>query len=337
MASLSRRIGTWTAILALLALALAGTVLYQAHQALSLERTPLPDPSDVTRRLEAQEKEGPVRLYWINTASQKLPTSGVMDTADTAEGEREFEMSFPAFVLEWADGRLLLVDTGMDEAGAQAFGAPLSAIGLAEAMQPHISVADALGPDRQRVKGVLFTHLHADHVGGLSALCASGDIKARAFMGDAQAHRPNFTTSGGLDQVIDANCTEIEIPSAEVLTSVPGFPGVGMIAAAGHTPGSQLIVARIGSGPSATNVVFTGDIVNHSQAIPLDRGKPFLYRTFLVPEDETRQSALRGFLRSLHDQHGFVVLVSHDQGALENAGLTAWSGSAAPITLGAPD
>ncbi|MFP6639499.1 MAG: ABC transporter substrate-binding protein [Myxococcota bacterium] len=335
MSSVSRRIGKWTAGLALIALIVAGALLYQAHRAISLERVPLPSPSHLADRLEAEEAHGPIRLYWINTASQTLPTSGVMDTAGTAEGDLEFEMSFPAFVLEWADGRLLLVDAGMDEAGARSFGAPLSAMGLAEAMRPHTSVADALGDARKRVKGIVFTHLHADHVGGLSALCQTGEVDARVFMTDAQSKRPNFTTSGGLEQVLEANCVETETPVAEALAPVPGFPGVGIIAAAGHTPGSQLIVARIGSGPSARNVVFTGDIVNHAQAIPLDRGKPFLYRTFLVPEDESRQSSLRGFLRDLHDRQGFGLLVSHDQRALEDAGVTAWSQSLPPITLGA--
>ena len=46
---------------------------------------------DVAARLEAEEAQGPVGLYWINTASQTLPTSGVMDTAGTAEGDLEFD------------------------------------------------------------------------------------------------------------------------------------------------------------------------------------------------------------------------------------------------------
>ncbi|MFP8878870.1 MAG: MBL fold metallo-hydrolase, partial [Myxococcota bacterium] len=286
-------------------------------------------------RLEDEQALGPVRLYWINTASQTLPTSGVMDTLDPAEADQPFEMSFPAFVLEWADGRLLLVDAGMDEAGARSFGAPLSAIGLADAMRPHISLADALGDARKRIEGIVFTHLHADHVGGLEALCQSGQVDARVFMTEAQATRPNFTTSGGLEVVRDADCVEIESPLAGALASLPGFAGVGVIAAAGHTPGSQLIVARVGSGPSARNVVFTGDIVNHTQAIALDRGKPLLYRTLLVPEDEPRQSSLRAFLRDLHDREGFDLLVSHDEGALAGAGLRSWSGVLPPITLGA--
>jgi hypothetical protein len=74
-------------------------------------------------------------------------------------------------------------------------------------------------------------------------------------------------------------------------------------------------------------VVFTGDIVNQAEAIPLDRGKPLLYRTFIVPEDEVRQSSLRKFLRNLEEEHDFSSLVSHDQARLEASGLSVWPDS----------
>ncbi len=71
-------------------------------------------------------------------------------------------------------------------------------------------------------------------------------------------------------------------------------------------------------------MVFTGDIVNHAQAITLNRGKPLLYRTFIVPEDESRQATLRKFLKKLEQDHAFTPLVSHDQTRLEGSGLKPW-------------
>lgn len=321
MSNTTRRMLQWITILVLIALIGLGVTLFSAHRTIANKRVPLPHPDQLVARLEAEEDQGPKALYWINTASQKMTTSSVMDTLDETEANREFRMSFPAFVLEWADGRLLLVDAGMDEDDARAFGRPLSATGLADPIQPHISVSDALGDARRRVEGILFTHLHADHVGGLDALCGSGQVEASVFMTQNQSQTPNFTTSRGLETIREADCVNLEALAVEPVMSAPGFPGVAIVAAAGHTPGSQLIVARIGSGAEARNVVFTGDIVNHTEAIEFDRAKPLLYRTFVVPEDETRQSSLRTMLLNLHAQYGFALLVSHDERALEAAGL----------------
>ena len=326
MARSSRTILKWTAGFLLIMLAVVSLVLGRAHRDIAEERSPLPPPAKIVKTLKAQEAEGPRQLYWINTASQTVPTSGVMDTLETDDVDSDFVMSFPSFILEWADGRLLLVDVGMDESGAVEFGAPLEMLGMAEPMKPLVSVNDKLGQAREKVQGITFTHLHADHVGGIKALCQSGDFAASVFMTEAQAERPNFTTSGGLDLLRETDCIRLRTSRKGPVYSLEGFPGVGLIRAAGHTPGSQLVVARIGSGPTAQNVVFTGDIVNHAEAIPLDRGKPLLYRTFIVPEDETRQASLRKFLAELEQEHAFTPLVSHDQTRLETSPFKAWPG-----------
>jgi glyoxylase-like metal-dependent hydrolase (beta-lactamase superfamily II) len=198
---------------------------------------------------------------------------------------------------------------------------------MADPMQPHTSVAEGLGEASRKVDGVIFTHLHADHVGGIEALCESNNFKARVFTTEAQAERPNFTTSGGRNLLLETDCISLTTLHEGPLHSLDDFPGIAIIHAGGHTPGSQLVVARIGSGPTARNVVFTGDIVNQAEAIPLDRGKPLLYRTFIVPEDEVRQSSLRKFLRNLEEEHDFSSLVSHDQARLEASGLSVWPDS----------
>jgi glyoxylase-like metal-dependent hydrolase (beta-lactamase superfamily II) len=100
---------------------------------------------------------------------------------------------------------------------------------------------------------------------------------------------------------------------------VPGFPGVHVVAAGGHTPGSQIVVARVGD----QGYVVTGDTVNHLEGVRQDLPKPFLYRLLVVPEWEARQRELRSFLRALEDQ-GLRLLVPHDQASLEASGVGRW-------------
>jgi hypothetical protein len=62
-----------------------------------------------------------------------------------------------------------------------------------------------------------------------------------------------------------------------------------------------------------------------------DISKPFFYRTFIVPEDDARLGELRRLLKRLHDEHGFTLLVSHDQQALAASGVRLWwIGKSAP-------
>jgi glyoxylase-like metal-dependent hydrolase (beta-lactamase superfamily II) len=219
----------------------------------------------------------------------------------------------------------LLIDTGMTREGALEFGRPLQWLGGAAPMEPHGSAAAQLGDARQRVQGVVFTHLHSDHVGGITELCAGLDHPLHVFMDEAQAERPNYTTRSGLTLVEKSTCVREErLPDAR-LKPVPGFDGVFVIDAGGHTPGSQIIVAVIVGPDGGHGYIFTGDIVNNIDGVTDDIPKPFLYSLLMVPEDGSRLAQLRRYLKELHEGNNFTLLVSHDQRALEQSGVPAWS------------
>lgn len=309
-------------LLGLLLLAAAG--LAWAHWAIRQERAPLPDAAAIAAAARAGG-DLPIRLAMVNTASQAMPRSTVLDAGADPHPHEAYVMSHPAFVLEWADGRLLLVDAGMTPAQAQDFGVALEWLGGAQAMVAHGAVADGLGAAAARAGGIVFTHLHSDHVGGLAGLCDAAPQRPLAvFMTDAQAQRPNYTTRGGLQAVADAPCARPSAPGPGPLAALPGFPGVYVIAAAGHTPGSQIVLAFVQDGAAVRPYAFTGDIVNALDGALADVPKPLLYRTLVVPEDGDRQAELRAFLRRLRDDAGFTLLVSHDQRALERAGVPAF-------------
>ena len=86
----------------------------------------------------------PLRVSVINTASQPMARSGVLDAERDPDSAQPYVMSHPSFVLEWADGRILLIDTGMTPEQATAFGKPIQMIRDAQPIEPHQSTADAL-------------------------------------------------------------------------------------------------------------------------------------------------------------------------------------------------
>ena len=316
-----KRVVAGATLLVLAAVVLAGVGLVRAHAGVRRERVALPDAAALLAG--ANDADRPVRLAWINTASQPMPRSGVLDPHLDPRPNAAYVMSHPAFVLEWADGRVLLVDTGMNRQQARAFGRPIEWLSGGAAIQPHGSTAEHLGDARSRVRGVVFTHLHSDHTGGILDLCAGRDAALPVFMTEAAATRPNYTTRPGLDDVARSGCARIERLTDGAALAVGGFPGVRVIAAGGHTPCSQVVVADVHGADGDRRYVFTGDIANHIDGIEGNVPKPLLYSLLMVPEDGPRLYELRGYLHDMRER-GATLLVSHDQLQLEASGVPPW-------------
>jgi len=320
-----KRVALVLVALLVLVVGAAAVALLRAHRAIDRETPALPSLESIAAvaGVATIVDDPPRQLSVINTASQTMPRKAVLDPARDPHPDEPYVMSYPAFVLRWRDGRLLLIDAGMSRAAAVSFGKPVEWLGGADAIVPHASVGEALGDASAQVGAAIFTHLHTDHVEGITELCRRLH-KIRVPLNPAQAYRPNYTTQPGLDTLYDADCVGIERLGEGPLVPVIGFPGVFVIHAGGHTPGSQIVLAFVQAADGTVHrYAFTGDIVNNRDGILFDVPKPWLYRTFAVPESDARQSELRQFLKRLHDEAGFELVVSHDQHSLE--GIPPWT------------
>ena len=296
-----------TALLLGALLILLAVFLGRAHWAMRGLGGPL--PTDLSL-LGASDL--PVRLVVALTASQRLPRAQVLDPARDPTPGAPYEMSHPSFLLVWADGRRLLIDAGMDAAAARAFGRPLEWVGGAP-IETYGSVVEQLPELASGPLAIVFTHLHTDHVQGLGLLCAArGGAEVLLFQTPAQVERRNHTTRPGAALIEGARCARVTRLAEAPLVALPGFPGVGVIWAAGHTPDSQVVlVALSGEGGAVRRLAFAGDVANAVDGIRHDVPKPLLYRLLLVPEDDARLGAVRRFLAHL-EQAGFDVVPSHD-------------------------
>jgi len=234
-------------------------------------------------------------------------------------------MSHPSFVLEWGDGRMFLIDAGMDGESAAAFGRPLEWVSGAEPIEPLGSTADQLGPAAlARVRGIAFTHEHTDHTQGVGELCRLRTKPLPLFQNPLQVEESNFTTRPGQRQLAEAGCLQPKPVETGPLKAVQGFSGLLFFAAAGHTPGSQVFVAHVRSGGAVRTWIFTGDVVNQIDGVRQNIPKPALYSALVVPESTARLEALRRFLAVLERDHGVGLLVSHDQLSLEASGISKY-------------
>lgn len=312
---------------ALFVLVLAAGLLW-AHLEIRRLGGPLPTVEEI--RALPVPADLPIEVFAVDSATQPMPRSLVLDPALDPGRDAPYRMSHPSFLLRWRDGRGLLVDLGMDPDAARDFGRPMEWAG-AEPIQPHGPAADALARWIAGAPlGLLFSHLHTDHVEGVAALCrARGPDEVVLFQTPAQAGRTNYTTRPGRKLLDEAGCVR-RVPLAdEVLAPVPDHPGVYVLYAAGHTPGSQVVIARVRDDGRIRTVVFTGDTVNAADGARHDISKPLLYRLLVVPESDARLGAVRRLLAGLESELGAELAVAHDRLALEALGLLPPSSASA--------
>ena len=293
--------------------------LFLANRAIRAIHPDLPSAEEILAFEPAADL--PVRIGWVNTASQKMPRSGVLEPSLDPTPDAPFTMSFPAFVLEWSDGRIFMIDAGMDREAAIAFGRPTEKIAGAAPIEPLGSVASKLGLSLRRLVGIAFTHEHTDHTNGVADLCRLHDAPVRLMQGRLQVEESNYTTRGGQAELAAAPCLKREILDGGPLIPVPGFPGLSFFQAAGHTPGSQVFVAHVRGSDGVHTYVLTGDIVNQIDGARRNIPKPRLYSLLIVPESPERLDDVRRLLASLERDHGVTLLVSHDQLSLEASGV----------------
>ena len=313
------------ALAALLGLGIAalGAVLALAHLEIRRRDPPLPSDAEVVALFESADL--PSAVAWQLTASQPVPRSQVLDPALDPEPGVPYVMSHPSFALAWPDGRLLLVDLGMEREAALAFGRPLEWLGAGPA-EFHGGAARALGPAAKRVGAVLFTHLHTDHVEGVLALCAArGGAALPVFQTPAQAELANHTTRPARRLLERAGCVSPRRLAPAALAPLEGFAGVAVVDAAGHTPGSQVVLAAVRADGRVRRLAFTGDVVNHVAGVRLDVGKPPAYRILVVPEWDERLGRVRRWLRHLESELGFELVVAHDRDQLAGLGLASFA------------
>lgn len=262
-----------------------------------------PLPTEARLRALADLEGGPVDIRYIESSSQEMAGR---------------TLGHSIFVVEWADGRLFMIDAGMDRQTSLEFGELMAMLQDAEAVQYGGTANDVLGEATARVEGVGFTHLHRDHVQGIEPFCEARGAGAKLYQTRWQADIHNLHTVDNAE-IVERSCLEKGALGGDVILTTDAFPGLGIVALGGHTPGSTLFAVPI----DGTLWLISGDISNVKANLLSNTDKGFVYSTFIVPEDTERTEALRLWLGDLDAKPDVEVVVSHDIAAAEASGMTA--------------
>jgi N-acyl homoserine lactone hydrolase len=138
-------------------------------------------------------------------------------------------------VIDHPDGRIL-VDTGMTELHP-----------MVADMDPRLVPLSEQDFDLDRVDLVVNTHLHFDHCGGNRLFAGKPIHVQRRELDDARS-QDDYT----IREWVDAPGVEYVPVDGELEL----LPGVRLVSAPGHTPGSQVVVVGSGRRPS----VIAGDL-----------------------------------------------------------------------------
>lgn len=295
-------------LLGLLVIVLA-VLLIPAHLQIRGITSALPD--DAALRGLLAQPGGPVSIHVVPSSEQTRPGLSLGHTS---------------VAIEWADGRIFLIDAAMDEAATIEF-AKLTALMFGDASKTvfHGTIAERLGPAAGRIAGLGFSHLHIDHVQGIGALCEARGKGASVYRTRHQARENNLHTAESA-KLVEKSCFEKVTLEGEGLLTVEGFPGIGMASLGGHTPGSTLFAAAV----DGKLWLMSGDTTNSKTRLLKNQGKGFLYSGLMVPENTARTRELRLWLARLDAEPDMEVIVSHDLGAALASGLPVFEAVAEP-------
>ena len=199
------------------------------------------------------------------------------------------------FQVVYADG-YVMVDAGMDQQVHKFFGRGVE--------EPYD--AEAARQVERALKGarlVVVTHEHGDHVAGVIRTPLANELAPKTILTRTQVQ--TLITN---PQMPEIRITE-EMARRYIVVDydkyLPLAPGVAVIKARGHTPGSQMVYVALESGKE---YLLIGDAAWHMDGVRSVRGKDAPW----VAEDENALMDQLKWLNGLSTEHNLFIVASHD-------------------------
>ena len=218
-------------------------------------------------------------------------------------GWQKLDMPVSAYEVVYKD-RAVIVDTAFNADVAKQMGANVF----------DDEAYARLGAALAAAQLIVVTHEHADHAGGLLAQPNLKDLMGKARLTPVQV--TELKKAVGKAQASKLNVTSTVFDGYQGIDDTPYqaiAPGVVLIKAPGHTPGSQMVYVKRADGQE---ILFLGDVAWQMRNIEEVRERPRL-ATWLAGED---REAVMGEFVELHRLHtaepNLNMMPGHDSAEL---------------------
>ncbi len=172
----------------------------------------------------------------------------------------------------------------------------------------------------RRARTIVFTHEHVDHIGGLLRLPDFAAVSRRALFLPEQLRGNRAADALPWPAGAQARIAPFRYAGMAAIA-----PGIVLIRDPGHTPGSQMIYARLADG---REFLFTGDTATMAQSWREVRARSRLVGQYILGED---RAAVHGWLKAIRALHraapAMVIVPGHEYEGLRQsavAGQIEW-------------
>ena len=240
---------------------------------------------------QAPETELPIRINSELVGENTFPRVAVI----AGGGFAPHAMVRTAFQVVYADGTVI-IDTAMDRE-------------LTEAVNPDAAFYaeryDAVQQGMRQATTIVATHEHADHIGGISRTLFPDDVLPRTVLtreqaeNELQLERARFASEA---------LSRVQVLDYDELHRLA--PGLVLLKAPGHTPGTQIVYVLLRDG---REFLFVGDIIWTMDNVRKLRGRPRIVTDYLLGEDRDVVLEQIRMLRDFRRKHPDVyMVVAHD-------------------------
>ncbi len=264
----------------------------------------------------------PMELCWLEYATDRQPANyGLAGSSDALD----WSLTFSGLLVRHPKGDLL-IEVGnsthfSDEIGTSGFTArqlQKSFQGAGTRVSTAPEALRQIGEDPARLRGIVLSHMHADHAGGVMDLPKVPVLLSaeEAAFGAKERDAGIFDVVRAQEVVIAARAQPIQFTSGPYENFDRSFDYYGdgsivFVPLFGHTPGSM--GTFVNRSPSE-RYFHVGDAVNLLEAIEKRRGKSFLLG--VTDYDGSSADQVVGKLTQLRAQSPNIIFVpAHDRSA----------------------
>jgi glyoxylase-like metal-dependent hydrolase (beta-lactamase superfamily II) len=253
------------------------------------------DIDRVRAALDTVPGDKPSAIEVEQVAVFTFPATGVV----AGDGWNSVPLPVYSYRLIYPDSTLI-VDTALEQSMG---GSQLSSFDAAALARVQAAMSTAAQ--------IVITHEHMDHIGGLTA---HSDLKAvlpKARLTREQLSEPERSLPAKFPEHALDGYQPLVYDQYQAIA-----PGVVLIKAPGHTPGSQMVYVQTASG---AEVLLIGDVAWHSRNIELQRERARLMTMVFIKEDRRAVFGELAALKRLHEaQPAIHIVPGHDGPVIES-------------------